>query len=137
MPLVRIDLSETRPPAERHAIADGVHQALVDAIGIPPGDRFQIVTKHAPDELIFDGSYLGIERQDVVYVQITLVEGRSRQLKLDLYQRIAANLERAGVRREDTVIVLTENNPENWSVGNGEAQLVALAESRAAAAGPA
>jgi 4-oxalocrotonate tautomerase len=137
MPLVRIDVSETRPPVVRKAIADGVHKALVDAIGIPPGDRFQVITKHAPEEMIFDPAYLDIERRNVVYIQIALVEGRSRALKLDLYQQIAANLEHAGVRNEDIVIVLTENNYENWSVGKGEAQLVKMIESGAAAPGPA
>jgi 4-oxalocrotonate tautomerase len=124
MPLVRIDLSETRSPDVRSAIADGVHEALVAAIGIPPGDRFQFVTPHAPEELIFDRSYLGIERRDIVYIQITLVEGRPFELKLDLYRRITANLVAAGVRAQDVFITLTENNLQNWSVGNGEAQLV-------------
>ena len=126
MPLVRIDLSAHRPPAVRRAVADGVHQALVEVIGIPAGDRFQIVTPHDPDELIFDPSYLGVDRQDVVYVQITLVQGRPQKLKLDLYRRIAELLAEAGVRPEDVVITLVENALDNWSVGNGIAQLVEL-----------
>ncbi len=126
MPLVRIDLSAARPPATRRAIADGVHQALVDAIGIPAGDRFQIVTPHDPEELVFDPNYLDVARQDVVYVQITLVAGRPRELKLDLYRRITANLTDAGVRPEDVFVTLVENAIDNWSVGNGRAQLVEL-----------
>ncbi|QKW07099.1 tautomerase family protein [Streptomyces sp. NA04227] len=124
MPLVRIDLSATRPPDVRRAIADGVHQALVDAIGIPAGDRFQIVTPHAPEELIFDPEYLDVARQDVVCVQITLVAGRPTELKLDLYRRIAAHLASAGVRPEDVFVTLTENALDDWSAGNGLAQLV-------------
>jgi len=126
MPLVRIDLSAHRPLLQRRAIADGVHQALVDAIGIPADDRFQIVTPHDAEELIFDPSYLGVDRRDVVYVQITLVQGRSRDLKLDLYRRITDLLTGAGVRPEDVVITLVENALDNWSVGNGRAQLVEL-----------
>ncbi|MEU1285822.1 tautomerase family protein [Kitasatospora sp. NPDC005856] len=126
MPLVRIDLSANRPPAVRRAIADGVHQALVDAVGIPAGDRFQIVTPHEPEELIFDPNYLDVARRDVVCVQITLVAGRPRELKLDLYQRIAANLTDVGVRPEDVFVTLTENALDDWSVGNGRAQLVEL-----------
>ncbi|MFE9370071.1 tautomerase family protein [Streptomyces sp. NPDC006711] len=126
MPLVRIDLSATRPPAIRRAIADGVHQALVDAIGIPAGDRFQIVTPHDPEELIFDPNYLDVARRDVVYVQITLVAGRPRELKRDLYRQITANLTDVGVRPEDVFVTLIENALDNWSVGNGRAQLVEL-----------
>ncbi|MFC8719600.1 tautomerase family protein [Kitasatospora sp. NPDC057198] len=126
MPLVRIDLSAARPLAARRAIADGVHRALVDVIGIPAGDRFQIVTPHGPEELLFDPDYLDVARRDVVYVQITLVAGRPRELKLDLYRRIAANLTDAGVRPEDVFVTLVENALDNWSVGNGRAQLVDL-----------
>ncbi|MCP2165447.1 tautomerase family protein [Goodfellowiella coeruleoviolacea] len=126
MPLVRIDLSAARPPAQRRAIADGVHRALVDAIGIPPADRFQIVTPHATDELIFDPTYLDVARQDVVSIQITLVAGRPRERKLDLFQRITENLVAAGVRSEDVFVTLVENALDNWSVGHGRAQLVEL-----------
>ncbi|MFE3204723.1 tautomerase family protein [Embleya sp. NPDC059237] len=126
MPLVRIDLASTRPPAMRRAIADGVHRALVDAIGIPAEDRFQIVTPHAPDELIFHPDYLDVAREDIVYVQITLVTGRRRELKLDLYRRIAANLTEVGVRAGDVFVTLTENALDSWSAGNGQAQLVDL-----------
>ncbi|MFI9328935.1 tautomerase family protein [Kitasatospora sp. NPDC052868] len=126
MPLVRIDLSVTRPPALRRAIADGVHQALVDAVGIPAGDRFQIVTPHDPEELVFDPNYLDVARRDVVCVQITLVAGRPREVKLALYRQIAANLADVGVRPEDVFVTLVENALDNWSVGNGRAQLVDL-----------
>jgi len=125
VPLVQIDLAATRPARTRRDIADGVHRALVDAVGIPAGDRFQIITPHPAEELVFDPDYLGIDRQDVVFIRITLVEGRPQQLKLDLYRRITANLAGVGVRPEDVVITLTENALANWSVGNGEAQLVA------------
>lgn len=125
MPLVRIAVSSAKDAAVVQAISDGVHRALVGAIGIPEDDRFQIISTHAEGELVFDPGYLGIERRDVVFVQITLVAGRTDERKKDLYQQIVANLEAdAGVRREDVLIALTENARIDWSVGNGEAQLV-------------
>lgn len=125
MPLVRIDLSTSHTAEVRSAIAAGVHRALRDAIGIPAGDRFQIITTHEPGELVFDPDYLGVARTDVVYVQITLVGGRPEKLKLELYRRITENLAEAGVRPDDVFVVLTETGLADWSVGNGEAQLVA------------
>ena len=124
MPLVQIDLNSSRPPATRRSIADGVHRALVQAIGIPDGDRFQIITPHDSEELVFDPSYLGVARQDVVCVRITLVQGRSQELKLDLYRQITENLTAVGVRPEDVFVTLTENALDDWSVGNGQAQLI-------------
>jgi 4-oxalocrotonate tautomerase len=124
MPLVRIDLDASTRQSTQRAIADGVHDALVQAIGIPPGDRFQILTPHRSEELIFDAGYLGVERRDVVYIQITLRGGRSQEQKNDLYARIVANLAAGGVAAEDVFVTLTENGSGDWSLGRGEAQLL-------------
>ena len=125
MPLVRIDMKQGRDAAARRAIADAVHTALVEAIGIPPDDRFQIVTEHAADNLIVDPHYLGIARSDAALtVQINLRRGRSVELKQALYRAIVEKLRHADVRPEDVLICLTENGVEDWSFGNGLAQYV-------------
>ena len=54
MPLVRISLHEGATPEYRKAIADGVHQAMIDAIAIPPQDRFQVVSEYKSGDLIHD-----------------------------------------------------------------------------------
>jgi phenylpyruvate tautomerase PptA (4-oxalocrotonate tautomerase family) len=46
MPLVRIDLHEGRSDEELAAIGDGVHQAMIETIGVPADDRFQVITEH-------------------------------------------------------------------------------------------
>lgn len=124
MPLVRIDVPRSMPQATRRAVADGVHAALVEAIKIPADDRFQIVAEHAPDGLIADPGYLGISRSaGFLAVQVYFRRGRSEDLKRALYAAIARNLARdAKVRPEDVLIVLTENDPVDWSFGNGIAQ---------------
>jgi|SRR5882724_865263 len=124
MPLVRIALREGAPPEYRRVIADGVHQAMIDAIAIPPDDRFQVISEYSAENLIYDPQYLGIKRSDrVVFVQITLSAGRKPGQKRALYKRIAELLAKApGVRPEDVVINLVEVAWENWSFGNGVAQ---------------
>jgi phenylpyruvate tautomerase PptA (4-oxalocrotonate tautomerase family) len=90
MPLVRIDLRQGTSPEYRKAIADGVHQAMIEALAIPPDDRFQVITEHPPEGLIFDPQYLGVQRSDkVVFVQITMSTGRKPQQKRKLFKRIA------------------------------------------------
>lgn len=122
MPLVRIDMLPGRTAAERAAIGDGVHQALVEAIGIPAADRFQVIEEHAPGELVFDAGYLGISRTPgVVLIQITMSLGRTLEVKRALYQAIVRNLA-PGVRPEDVFVNLVEVAKENWSFGNGIAQ---------------
>ncbi|MFQ6332139.1 tautomerase family protein [Nocardia sp. CWNU-33] len=124
MPLVRISLRNNITAAMQRAIADGVHEALVSQIGIPQDDRFQIIEPRPADAFVYAPQYLGIEHRDVVFVQIALVGGRSAELKQALYRAIADELAAVGVRREDVVITLMENSKEDWSIGNGEAQLL-------------
>ncbi|MGH2358971.1 MAG: tautomerase family protein [bacterium] len=124
MPLVRISLREGKPAAYRKAVGDAVHQAMVEAINVPPLDRFQVITEHKPDGLIYDAEYLGVRRtDDVVFIQITLNAGRTLELKKALYARIVEKLKQnPAVRPEDVFINLTEVPRENWSFGNGVAQ---------------
>ena len=124
MPLVRIDLRKGKSPAYRQALGEAVHRAMVEAIAVPPLDRFQVIAEHDEESLIFDPSYLGIERSDeVIFVQITLNTGRTVEQKKALYDRIAGLLaESPGVRPQDVLINLVEVPKENWSFGNGEAQ---------------
>jgi 4-oxalocrotonate tautomerase len=124
MPLVRIDLRKGTTPLYRKAIADGVHIAMIEAIAIPPDDRFQVINEHDPQNLIYDPQYLGIQRSDkVVFIQITLSAGRKPGQKRALYRRIVELLGKSpGVRPEDVVINLVEVAWEDWSFGLGEAQ---------------
>lgn len=124
MPLVRIDLRAGKSAEYRKALGDGVHRAMIEALAIPPDDRFQVITKHPVEGLIFDPQYLGIRRTDhVVFVQITLSAGRKPQQKRKLFKLMAEILgESPGLKSSDLVINLVEVVWENWSFGNGEAQ---------------
>ena len=117
MPLVRISLVKGKPEAYRRKVGDAVHRALVEAIGIRPLERFQLLTEHEPGDLVYDSNYLGIARtSDLVVVQITLSAGRTLEQKRALYRRIAANLTAAvGLRPQDAWINLVEVAKENWS----------------------
>ncbi len=125
MPLVRISHHAGVSEAYRQALSDGVQEALASAVNVPPDDRFHILTEHASG-LVFDAHYLGIERSpDWVAIQITLRKGRTVEMKQALYRRIAENLAgNPGLRREDILVCLVENDLADWSFGNGEAQYV-------------
>jgi 4-oxalocrotonate tautomerase len=133
MPLVRISLVKGKPETYRRKVGDAVHRALVEAVGVPPLDRFQIIAEHEPGDLVYDSNYLGIARSaDLVIVQITLSVGRSLAQKRALYRRIAANLASAvGLRPEDAWINLVEVAKENWSFGNGVASYAPAEEAHA------
>jgi len=126
MPLVRIDLLEGKTPEYRMQIGQIVYQALLDVLGVPKDDRFQIITEHPKEGLQFDRDYLGVHRSDdCIFLQITLSSGRTVEMKQRFYKAVADGLhESLKLRREDVFVNLVEVPKENWSFGNGEAQYV-------------
>lgn len=122
MPFVRIDLTPGFSPVMRREIADAVHQALVEAVGIPVADRFQVVSTRA-DEIIHDRTYLGIARSDdIVMIEIHLSAGRTLEIKKALFAALHDKITALGVRGEDIMVHLVETQTVNWSFGLGIAQ---------------
>ena len=121
MPLVRIDLRQGKTSEYRRKIGDMVYRAMRETIAMPEHDRFQVITEHPADGLVYDPAYLGIQRtDDIVFIQITLNAGRSLDQKKALYARIAELLgTEPGIRPEDVLINLVECAKEDWSFGNG------------------
>jgi phenylpyruvate tautomerase PptA (4-oxalocrotonate tautomerase family) len=124
MPLVRISLRKGKPAAFGRRIGAIVYQTMMDTINVPAHDNFQVITEHDPDQLIYDPEYLHIARTDeIVFIQITLNEGRSLELKKMFYQTLVERLhQELELRMEDVLINLVEVKKENWSFGNGIAQ---------------
>jgi phenylpyruvate tautomerase PptA (4-oxalocrotonate tautomerase family) len=129
MPLVRISLLQGRSADQLRANADGIHQSLVDTFNVPSGDRFQIVEQREPGEIIYDAHYLGIERtDDVVFIHIVAGRWRDTATKQALYRALAARLSAdAGIRPEDVQVILSPNDKDDWSFGNGLASYVTTA----------
>ncbi|WP_432012297.1 tautomerase family protein [Streptomyces cucumeris] len=124
MPLVRIDA--LKADRERlDALGRAVHDALVETIGFPPDDRFQILTGHdgIGGTLVYD-DYLGVRRDDgIVFIAITMRSGRPAERKRALYRRIAELAEEyAGTAPRNVFITVTENESVDWSFGHGIAQ---------------
>jgi 4-oxalocrotonate tautomerase len=121
MPLVRIDLRQGKTAGYRKKIGDAIYRAMLDTINVPEHDHFQVITEHPGEGLIYDPTYLGVNRtDDVVFIQITLNAGRTLEQKKELFKRIAELLTQdPGVRPEDVLINLVECAKEDWSFGNG------------------
>ncbi|MER0443845.1 tautomerase family protein [Streptomyces sp. Edi4] len=124
MPFVRIDALGA-DHARLDALGRAVHDALTETIGIPPDDRFQVLTAHdgTRGTLRYD-DYLGVRRDaGIVYVAITLRRGRRAEQKRALYRRIAELAHAyAGTEPRNVFVTLTENESIDWSLGNGLAQ---------------
>lgn len=124
MPFVRIDAIAV-PQVRLEQLGDAVQQALMEAIGCPADDRFQVLTSHdGRTSILRHGTYLDVPRDDgVVYVDITMRAGRTEEQKRTLYRRVCELAgERAGVPPHDVLVVIHENGPADWSLGHGAAQ---------------
>ena len=128
MPLVTITVFDTPPAAERRAIAEGIHQAIIQA-GFPETDRFQRVIALNDGDFIFDRTHpnLPAPRSDrFVLVEILLSLGRSVEFKRDLLAALVGNLQRdPGLDPRDIMVVFVETARENWAFANGVQTYVA------------
>ena len=124
MPLTRISLRRGKSAAYRKAICDGLYRAMREALNVPEGDRFILITEHDAVDFDYDTNGFGIPRSDdLVFIQMTVNETRTLAQKKALYRRLVALLtENPGLRPEDIFINLLQVPLENWSVGLGEAQ---------------
>ncbi|MFZ1950799.1 MAG: tautomerase family protein [Pseudolabrys sp.] len=125
MPLVRIDLNNSAPAERIRIVSDAVYRAMLEVANVPVHDKFQVVTRHAPDEIIYpQEGYLGMRYSpDLIIIQVTWVSGRSVDVKKKFFRTIADEInERAKVRKEDVWISLVDSGREDWSFGNGEMQ---------------
>src|ERR1700761_7224775 len=125
MPFVRISLRDDTPPETRLKRSDGIHDALVATAGVPPTDRFHVISAHAADDLDVSANHNGIDYENVVFIEISFIRGRSEEKKLNLYRAIQDTLtNNAGKRPQDIVVIIKENERADWSMGNGEAQFL-------------
>ncbi|HET8538966.1 MAG TPA: tautomerase family protein [Anaeromyxobacter sp.] len=115
MPLVHVHLRAGRPVAEKRAILDGVHAALVEAFRIPEHDRNQLVHEYA------EGDFEARHGPGAVFVELAVFPGRTPDAKRKLFAAIASNLGRAGVDPQRVLVVLHEPPLSNWGIRGGQA----------------
>lgn len=125
MPIVRIDLARGKSTEYRRTIGHIVYAAMVEVAKVPKDDKFQVITEHTLDEIVYpEGGYLGVNySNDIIFIQITWLQGRTVEVKKVFYKRVADDLhQKLKVRKEDVWINLIDVKREDWSFGNGEMQ---------------
>jgi phenylpyruvate tautomerase PptA (4-oxalocrotonate tautomerase family) len=122
MPFIRTSIKKGTSAEKRVSIVNGIHRALVDSIGMPEDELFNIVSEYESTHFYYDRKFNGFSRSDsLVAIEITLRRGRSDTMKRDLYLFITTNLENdAGISPKDVFIFMHENDYSDWSVGGGQ-----------------
>ena len=125
MPLVNINVWRGMSEDLIDQIHQAIHACLVQAWGIPKDGGFYLITERPKAWMRINRTMWGIERSDhpPILLQITS-SPRSNEMKTMFYQLMAEELMRLGFRKEDLFISITPSNPEDWSFGNGIAQLL-------------
>jgi phenylpyruvate tautomerase PptA (4-oxalocrotonate tautomerase family) len=122
MPFIRTSVHHGTSTADRSAIVHGIHQALIEAIGMPEDELFNMVVSYQPEDFFFSKTFNGYARSDrPVVIEITMRRGRSDAMKKVLYRLIAQKLNHeAQVAPSDVFIFVHENDYSDWSVGGGK-----------------
>lgn len=124
VPLVHIYTNEGKTTQHIQQISDGIHKALMQAWNIPQHDRFHIIHEKKPNHLMIDKIMWDVDRSNDVLVLNIVSAPRTREMKLSFYEILPKILkDKAHIRPEDIFVSIINNNPEDWSFGNGEAQL--------------
>jgi hypothetical protein len=118
MPLIQIDLDQNLYTQKHEQISREIHQAQIDAWGVPTTDLFQVFRPHATGEMKFDRTHRGVDRQNFLLIRITMVHKYSGLQKKRLYAEIVRRLGSIGIRSEDILISLIENGFEDWYAGD-------------------
>ena len=91
MPLLYVDLIEGRAPTEIRTLLDALHDAVVEAFGVPPRDRYQVVNSHPSHEIVALDTGLGIERSDALVVVHVVSRKRSSEMKQRFFELAAGS----------------------------------------------
>ncbi|HKU11140.1 MAG TPA: tautomerase family protein [Sinomonas sp.] len=117
MPLIQVDLDRGLYDASHDAIGEAIHDAQIEALGIPSDDRFQVFRPHDHGELKFDPGYNAVDRRSLLLIQVTAVHMYPVAVKRKFFETVVAKLAPLGVRAEDVLISLVENGFEDWYAG--------------------
>ncbi|TQR98623.1 tautomerase family protein [Paenibacillus ottowii] len=127
MPFVKVSYMEQQyTEQELPGISRCIMNALIEHFQVPPKDYFQVFHAHRASEFYYSPDYLNVPRTGkLLYIQITMGSGRTTEQKKSFYQRLADLISiECKVRPEDVFVTLIETELEDWSFGNGLAQMI-------------
>lgn len=126
MPVFNAHIAKGKFTRERKiAIGNALNQSLVQALEIPEGDRFVMISEHSDDELFIHPTFMEMQRSaEAMIITVLLGAHRPASDKKKLMAAITELLQRdAGVSPDDVFLAFIPVPNENFSFGRGVAQL--------------
>jgi hypothetical protein len=105
-------------------VSEAIQGALVEVLGVPPDDFFQIIHVLPRNRFLHTPSFLGMKySDDFIVLELAFISGRPKETRLALLKELNARIV-AGARisPDDLMIQLSEGPGENFSFGQGLAQ---------------
>ena len=125
MPLAKIHLLEGRYDEARiDIISDGVQAALVNTLGVPPEDFYQLIFDLPKSRFRHTPGFVGMKySDDLIILDLTFIVGRPPETRLALLKDLNTRISQgAGISPDDVFITIYEMPGVNFSFGQGEAQ---------------
>ncbi|MGZ8237722.1 MAG: tautomerase family protein [Methylobacter sp.] len=120
MPLVHISILSGKSPEYIQAVGDSVNAAVIETMGFPMDDRYQIIHQLDSERL-----QLQDREGDRVMMHLVMRAGRSDESKQAFYKKVVENLvANPGIPPENVMITISENHDIDWSFRDGIAQFV-------------
>ena len=132
MPLAKVHVLEGQYDRVRIGqLSEAIQNALIEVLGIPPDDFFQIHHVVPRDRYRHTPSFVGQEySDDMILLELTFMTGRPKETRLallkSLNEKVVAAVE---ISPADLVVLLYEVAGENISFGSGLAQRAHVAGS--------
>ena len=120
MPLINISILKGKSPEYKKAIANSINSAVIESMGFPDDDRYQIINEVEPDCLQYQD-----RNSDRVMMFLIMRSGHSNKAKQAFYKKVVENLSTdPGILPENILITIVENNDIDWSFRDGVAQFM-------------
>lgn len=115
MPYARIEVPVGLPAAVKTGILDGVDDALVEALGVPPRDAYLRLFEYHPELTRIPRRHGPL----FSFVEIQMFPGRTPETKARLYRLLAGKFDALGIPPADLTIALVEIPQADWGVRGG------------------
>ena len=130
MPLAKVHVLEGQYDTARLGkVSEAIQNALIEVLGIPPDDFFQIHHVLPRDRYLHTPAFLGQKySDDMILLELTFIAGRTEETRLALLKSLNEKVVAAArISPSDLVILLYEIAGENASFGSGLAQRAHIA----------
>src|ERR1700722_12781303 len=94
MPLAKIHVVKARYDEERLAkVSAAVQAALMNTLRVPPEDFYQLIFEFPKKRFLHQPSFVGMHyTDDLIVLEITFIQGRTKETRLALLKDINARV---------------------------------------------